>query len=471
MAQPVVFKNGVTLSLDSLRIILPAVVADASLYLTTALHGLTFDRDYLTLAALVAALCVLMIRLSPADPGQIHAAWAARAINVVSIFARWGMLIAALLAIGYVSKVSATYSRRVVLTWAIVTPVLLVLASLLLNQLTSRVLAYPANARRIVFAGVNDVSKLLADRLQQNPNLGMLVEGYFDDRSVDRLGANGGQPLLGRLPDLVPYLKEHLVDIIVIALPIRHIQRVVDLVDDLRDTTASIYYAPDIFVFDLIQARTLEIAGMPVIAMCETPFSGYRGLSKRVLDIACCVALLPVLIPVMLGIAALVWASSPGPVIFRQRRYGLDGRQIIVYKFRTMTVIEDGSQVTQVTRDDARVTPIGRVLRRYSLDELPQLINVLQGRMSLVGPRPHAVAHNEQYRKLVKGYMLRHKVFPGITGLAQINGCRGETAKIEQMEARVEYDLQYLRHWSLFLDVEILVTTAFQLLRGRQRAY
>ena len=168
--------------------------------------------------------------------------------------------------------------------------------------------------------------------------------------------------------------------------------------------------------------------------------------------------------------ALLVKLTSSGPVIFRQRRYGLDGQIIDVYKFRTMKVTEDGPIVQQATRDDERVTGIGRWLRRYSIDELPQLLNVLQGTMSLVGPRPHAVAHNEQYRRLIKGYMVRHKVPPGITGLAQVNGCRGETSRLEDMERRIEYDLDYLRHWSPTLDLRILMLTIVRVF-GDRKAY
>jgi putative colanic acid biosynthesis UDP-glucose lipid carrier transferase len=242
------------------------------------------------------------------------------------------------------------------------------------------------------------------------------------------------------------------------------------LLDDLRDTTASIYYVPDIFVFDLIQARSGEIQGIPVVAMCETPFYGYRGVAKRITDILFSVVILLMLLPVLAVVALMVKWSSPGPIIFKQRRYGLDGREIAVYKFRTMRVTEDGEQVRQATKSDARITPIGALLRRSSLDELPQLINVLQGRMSLVGPRPHAVAHNEEYRKLIKGYMIRHKVLPGITGLAQVNGCRGETARLEEMEARVNYDLDYLRHWSPMLDIKIILLTVVRLFRD-DKAY
>ena len=206
--------------------------------------------------------------------------------------------------------------------------------------------------------------------------------------------------------------------------------------------------------------------GVPLIALCETPFHGYRGVSKRMTDLILAWAILILAAPVMLLAAVLIKLTSPGPVIFKQRRYGLDGQEIIIYKFRTMSVMEDGDVIRQATQRDPRVTPLGRLLRRTSIDELPQLINVLQGRMSLVGPRPHAVSHNELYRKLIKGYMVRHKVAPGITGLAQVNGLRGETATVEQMEARLKYDLEYLRNWSLLLDLNILLKTLSIVARG-----
>jgi putative colanic acid biosynthesis UDP-glucose lipid carrier transferase len=204
--------------------------------------------------------------------------------------------------------------------------------------------------------------------------------------------------------------------------------------------------------------------------MCETPFYGYRGVTKRLTDIAFSASILLLTLPLFVAIALLVKISSPGPIIFKQRRYGLDGREIAVYKFRTMSVTEDGAKIRQASKSDSRITRIGRFLRRASLDELPQLINVLQGRMSLVGPRPHAIAHNEEYRKLIKGYMVRHKVLPGITGLAQVNGCRGETAQLEDMQARVNYDLDYLRYWTPMLDIKILVLTVFKVFRD-DKAY
>lgn len=188
---------------------------------------------------------------------------------------------------------------------------------------------------------------------------------------------------------------------------------------------------------------------------------------KRSTDIILAGLVLAFLSPVMSLIALGVKLSSPGPVFFKQSRYGLNGQHIIVYKFRSMTVMEDGHTVLQAKRNDSRVTKFGAFLRRTSLDELPQFINVLQGRMSIVGPRPHAVAHNEHYRKLISGYMLRHKVKPGITGWAQIHGLRGETDTLDKMKKRVEYDLQYLKIWSLGLDLRIILRTTLVFFQNR----
>jgi putative colanic acid biosynthesis UDP-glucose lipid carrier transferase len=219
-----------------------------------------------------------------------------------------------------------------------------------------------------------------------------------------------------------------------------------------------------------MQARFDNVGGMPVIAIRETPFMGLNSMIKRASDVVFGSIILVLLAPLMLSIAAAVKWTSPGPVIFRQRRYGLYGEEIMVYKFRSMWTLDDGARIEQARRDDARVTPVGRFLRRTSLDELPQFVNVLQGSMSIVGPRPHAVAHNEEYRKLIKGYMLRHKVKPGITGWAQVNGLRGETATLDKMEARIQYDLDYLRNWSVWLDLWIILKTV-RVILTRENAF
>ena len=462
-----VFRKGLAIGLVAVCQLLAApVLAVVSLRIFARIYAVPFDQYYVMLSVLIAAICVVLFDYQRDFSGVIGPP---RMPLSTGILLRWTLLIATLLIIGFATKLSAEFSRRTLLTWSLSTPIPLVFLHLGLRALRRRLLADPANARRVVFAGVNDVSLQLSGRLRAISELGMTVDGFFDDRSAERLGQDSSDTrMLGLLSELGAYVKTHRVDVIFVALPIRHVQRVMQLLDDLRDTTASIYYVPDIFVFDLIQARAGEIQGIPVVALCETPFAGYRGAIKRTMDIVIASGVLLALAPILAVIAAIVKITSPGPVVFRQRRYGLDGREIVVYKFRTMTVTEDGTEVTQAQKNDVRVTSVGRILRRYSLDELPQLVNVVQGRMSLIGPRPHAVAHNEQYRRLIKGYMVRHKVLPGITGLAQVNGCRGETSTLEEMQARIRFDLEYLRHWSVALDLRILFRTALQLLTDKK---
>jgi putative colanic acid biosynthesis UDP-glucose lipid carrier transferase len=264
---------------------------------------------------------------------------------------------------------------------------------------------------------------------------------------------------LGGLRDVANYVYAHGIHEVYITLPLGSQPRIVQLLEAVQGTTASLYFVPDVFGISIIQGRLQDMNGVPVVGICETPFTGTNALVKRVSDIFLAIIILVLISPVLAGVALGVKLSSPGPIIFRQKRNGLDGEEIVVYKFRSMRVMDNGAVVKQATKGDSRITPFGAFIRRTSLDELPQFINVLQGRMSIVGPRPHAVAHNEEYRRLIKAYMVRHKVKPGITGWAQVNGCRGETETIDKMQARVEYDLEYLRNWSLVLDLQIIIRT------------
>jgi Undecaprenyl-phosphate glucose phosphotransferase len=314
--------------------------------------------------------------------------------------------------------------------------------------------------------GANNISARLLTRIKSDPYLFMNIEGYFDDRIPERQQKDMNAPLLGKISDMVGYVRERHTNIVFICLSMSAQPRIVKLLDEIRDSTASVYFVPDVYIFDLIQSRFDDIHGIPVVAVLETPFLGIEIAIKRASDIVFASLILLVLMVPMLIIAAAVKLTSPGPIIFQQRRYGLNGEEIMVYKFRSMSVCEDGANVSQAQKNDKRVTPLGKVLRRTSLDELPQFINVLQGRMSIVGPRPHAVAHNELYRKLIKGYMLRHKVKPGITGWAQVNGSRGETEQIEKMEKRINLDIEYMRNWSLLLDVWIIVKTIRIVIKG-----
>jgi putative colanic acid biosynthesis UDP-glucose lipid carrier transferase len=461
MTEPVLIKRSFLIALIAiLQTVTSPMLAAASLYVVTRSWHISFAQSPATLTVTLILLFLVLIRPPRSLNSQLN--WRPHS-GALGIVLQWLLVLSVLLLIGYSTNVLRDYPSQAIVTWSLVTPVCMVLGTLSVRYIMRRLVLSAVHARRVIFAGYSRSSLNLARRLERDPALRLDVVGFFDDRAAERLNMETNTRLVGRLSDLAAFARERNVDVIFIALPMRHVKRVLDLLDDLRDTTASIYYVPDIFVFDLIQSRSSDLHGVPVVALCETPFYGYRGITKRLIDVSLSALFLVCTSPALLGIALLVKLSSPGPAIFRQRRYGLDGQEIIVYKFRTMTVTEDGVDVRQASRTDSRVTPIGRFLRRYSLDELPQLINVLQGRMSLVGPRPHAVAHNELYRKLIKGYMVRHKVLPGITGLAQINGARGETVTVEQMADRVKHDLNYLRHWSPMLDFKILLLTVIKI--------
>ncbi len=455
-----VFLKGTT-SMGMLAILwnfAPSLIAAVTLYACVTGFGEAFNEYEVALLGVVMGLGTLILRPSRDISSQFTSAKVSLALEMAT---RWAAMMFVLLLVGFLTRYTGYYTRRILMTWVIVTPVLVTIGCFTLLRWLRHLSRDATLQRRVLFAGCNETSLTLACQLKHNPHYGMSVVGFFDDRSAERLG-NPEATLLGSLRGLAPHVRQTGADIIFVALPIRHMQRVVELLDELRDTTASIYYVPDISAFDLIQARTARVGGIPVIAMCESPLF---GMGKRLTDIVLsATALLALGIPFLL-ISLLIRMSSPGPAIFKQRRYGLDGKEITVYKFRSMTVVEDGKEIRQASRNDSRITPIGAFLRRYSLDELPQLINVLQGRMSLVGPRPHAVAHNESYRRLIKGYMIRHKVLPGITGLAQVSGFRGETRELAQMEARVTCDLEYLRTWTLALDFKIMALTVLRMFR------
>jgi putative colanic acid biosysnthesis UDP-glucose lipid carrier transferase len=422
-------------------------------------YGAHFSRSLAALAVLTFLVASYVFNRS-----RRHSDLARSPVSTIysRIFLEWSCVVAILLFTAFAFKATALFSRIELTTWFMATPIALCLAHVL-RQRAHGMLANSAYAPRYIIVGANAVGFELHRRL---PRRGFM--GFFDFRSAERLAkVIDPEQLVGHCKDIAQFARVHGVTTIYIALPLSNVPRIGEMVRELRDTTASIYFVPDVFAFDLIQARLVEINGMPALSVCDTPFHGMDAVLKRATDLAVGTLALLFAAPLMLLAAIAVKLTSRGPVLFRQRRYGLNGEEIIVYKFRSMTVCEDGPIVTQATEDDHRVTPIGRILRRTSLDELPQLFNVLQGKMSLVGPRPHAIAHNELYRKLISGYMIRHKVRPGITGLAQVNGLRGETKTLERMQERVRYDLEYLSHWSPWLDLRIIVRTLGVLWRDR----
>jgi putative colanic acid biosynthesis UDP-glucose lipid carrier transferase len=390
----------------------------------------------------------------------------APALAVRDLLVGWVTVSGLLLFFGYATGYIDYFYRSTLVAWWCVAAAGL-MASHFLLLLAAPALRRLDGSSRALVAGINEPGLELARRLREDMYTSVEMLGFADDRQSARLAGADAQKRLGSIGELPQLVKRERADIVYLALPMTSQPRVLALLEALRDTTASVYFVPDMFVGDLIQGRIDSVSGMPVVAICDTPFAGVDAFIKRTSDIVLSLLILALIAPLLAGLAAAVKLSSPGPALFRQRRYGMAGEEVIVYKFRTMRVMEDGADIRQCACGDPRVTRLGGFMRRMSLDELPQFVNVLQGRMSIVGPRPHAVAHNEMYRKLINGYMLRHKVRPGITGWAQVNGWRGETDSLDKMRARVAYDLDYLRNWSLRLDLYIIARTIGAVLSGR----
>jgi putative colanic acid biosynthesis UDP-glucose lipid carrier transferase len=401
-------------------------------------------------------LCLLVFALT--FPGR-NRFWDRPLNAAVDIATSWLALLAILLLCAYATRSLMLFEPDIVLLWAVLTPVLLWFTYFSGRAVLRHQASQPANRRTAVVVGAGALGVKVAQAFRARGDIGLSFLGYFDDRADERVDPDAMKQRLGSLRQVAQYVREHGVHEVYITLPLGSQPRIVELLEQVQGTTASVFFVPDVFGISIIQGRLQDMNGVPVVGLCETPFTGTNRLVKRVEDVVLASIILVLIAPLLLAIAIGVKLSSPGPAIFRQRRNGLDGTEIVVWKFRSMRTQDDGAVVPQATKDDPRVTRFGAFIRRTSLDELPQFFNVLQGHMSIVGPRPHAVAHNEQYRQLIKAYMVRHKVKPGITGWAQIHGHRGETDTIEKMQARVEYDLEYLRNWSLGLDLQIIART------------
>lgn len=435
----------------------------ALLWVCATAYAVDFSEPFQVLAVLGASFSFLMLGrfdlLAPWRMGR-------RGSVGTQVLLSWALIIGLLLFIAYVAKASAAISRVVFIAWTLLTPVGLLLLNLTLRSFARWFAPYMLARRRAVIVFANESAQVLADSLSRSEQYSLL--GYFDDRSDLRLGRFAAMAShLGRLADAKSYVMEHAIDVVFVMISNHGIARSMSLMDELGDTTASLYLVPDIALYDLVNAEPSEVEGVQVLRVAESPMYGVDGLYKLVFDFVVSAVALLLLSPALLLIAIAVKLDSPGPVLYKQLRYGLNGQAFRVFKFRTMLISDAEDKIVQASQNDARVTKLGRFLRRTSIDELPQLWNILRGDMSLVGPRPHAVKHNEQYRREVRHYMLRHKVKPGLTGWAQVNGLRGETAQLDRMEQRVRYDLEYIRRWSPMFDIRIILRTLAIIWRDR----
>ncbi|WP_210397621.1 undecaprenyl-phosphate glucose phosphotransferase [Motiliproteus sediminis] len=375
----------------------------------------------------------------------------------------WTSLFAVLALLAVLTKTSEEYSRLWFGYWYVSGLLGLVLSRFLMRGFLGFIRENGLNSRRIVIVGADELGQRVATTLLTENWIGLQVAGFFtDDESPSLSTFLRPIPILGDLQACPEYVRCEKIDQVWICLPLEEEKRMRTLFQSLDDVPVDLRFVPDIFGFQLINHSVSEIAGLPVIDLSASPMDGIHRVLKAIEDRVLAAIILLLISPVLAAIALAIKATSPGPVIFKQRRYGINGEMIKVYKFRSMTVQDNGAVVKQAQKNDARITPLGAFLRRTSLDELPQFFNVLQGRMSIVGPRPHAVAHNEEYKGLIGGYMKRHLVKPGITGWAQINGWRGETDTLDKMEKRVEFDLYYIENWSLWFDLKIIFLTIFK---------
>ena len=412
-------------------------------------HGQVLDRAVMLLSIMVMLLVF---------PGT-NRFYETRLNALVDIVVAWATVLTILMLCGFATKSFRFFDSSVLIWWAVVTPTAQYAAVLIGGYVMRRHARHPDARRPALVIGAGTLGAKVAHILQGRRPFGHDFIGHLEDRDATRCAPATAEHIVGRISDALDCIERHKVKEVYITLPLSAQPRIEKLIADLHDTAVSIYFVPDVAGVNVIQGRMRNMDGVPVVSLLESPFVGINGLAKRASDIVLASLILVLIAPVLLAVAIGVKRSSPGPIVFKQRRNGVDGKEILVYKFRSMRVMENGGKVTQATKGDPRVTPFGAFIRRTSLDELPQFINVLQGRMSIVGPRPHAVAHNEQYRELVQAYMLRHKVKPGITGWAQVNGYRGETDTLDKMIGRVEYDIDYLRNWSLTMDLRIIAKT------------
>ena len=442
---------------DPLVVIIASVIAYGIRFSFNELH-LPIDYRFLILFSLLCTILVFPLF-------NLYGSWRGQSLTkqARAIILAWFSVVLLMIIILFSLKISSEYSRLWLGWWMVLGLVFLLAFRLCIYGFLQHQRKQGRNYRRVVIFGAGDLGKKLILHTTSSPWSGFKIEALFDDayRNIDSLV--NGYKVIGGANEIEAYLEKNRIDEVWIALPLRAEQRVKDILYALRHQTVNIKLIPDIFGFQLLNHSMTEIVGLPAVNLSDTPMGGSNQLVKALEDRILALLILVLISPLLLLISLAIKVSSKGPVLFKQKRHGWDGNVINVYKFRTMKVhSEFDGKITQARKGDSRITKLGAFLRRTSLDELPQFYNVLQGRMSIVGPRPHAIEHNEQYKDQVDQYMLRHMVKPGITGWAQVNGFRGETDTLVKMKNRVEHDLYYIEHWSLWFDLKIIWMTLFK---------
>lgn len=437
---------------------LDATIPVLILYLINLVYINSWSDKYQVLGILGGLLLVIF-----SQGTGVYSQWRGRTLfaGFKLVIQAWLFTWLALLMIAFLFKDSSHFSRIVIASWAIATPATLFFYRLIIRSSMGYFRSHGVYSTRVAIIGAGELGQRLAETLNSAKMLGYTPIAFFDYDESKQNKSFHGIPVSGTIEEFINrghYSNDF--DEIYITLPLRAEQKIKEILNALADSTVTVKFIPDCFAFDLLHSRITDIGGIPIISVYDSPLNTLTNrVFKRLEDFILSLIILIIISPFLLSISILVKSTSRGPIIFKQKRYGLNGKEINIYKFRTMTVTENSNDIIQAKKGDHRFTSIGAFLRKTSLDELPQFFNALTGRMSIVGPRPHAKAHNEQYRKQIPKYMLRHTVKPGITGWAQINGWRGETDTLNKMEKRVEFDLYYIDNWSVWMDIKIILLT------------
>ena len=450
--------------LDIFKWIVDGVLIVLTLALARQLHGLIWgeklfwDEKY-TLLAITAVIIFYVV----AKINDLYTSSRYRILTqeITPLLVAWFIVVAVLLLLGYMLKISHEYSRVVLGLWFVVTPVSLILWRFVLKSTLGYFRSKGYNTRRVVIIGDSECAQRLAANIRDKSWIGLKFQGFI---TVDAQHQDSDH--LGDLNTLYEMIRRKGIEVVYIALPMHQYDEIDDILTVLSDTTVATFLAPYCDYPGMMQGQWVTIGDTPTVSIIESRVIGLNAWNKRLEDVLVAAAAVIMTAPLMLLIVIAIKLDSSGPVFYKQKRYGINGREILVWKFRSMKVVESDQEFKQAQRDDDRITAVGKRLRNTSLDEIPQFFNVLAGDMSIVGPRPHAVAHNEEYRKLIRGYMQRHIIKPGMTGLAQIKGFRGETDTQEKMEQRVKYDMEYLHNWSIWLDLKIILLTPIVLYKS-----
>lgn len=447
---------------SKLQRLLDITVIEGLLFLFTYLKGIQDITHYYYPAAITPVLMWFVYSNS-----GVYQKFSDDVSRTLKVLWAWTKVVGILIIWAFVTKVSEEFSREVIISWFAAGAVIQVAIHIGINYFIRSYKVKHHEDVISVIVGNSQLGSYLTEHINNNPWITSKIIGVICDSNKDDEWHMKDLPRLGDLAHLRHLVEKHQVRRVYFALPMRTSYQIRDMQLQLLDLNIDIVWAPDISGLHMVSPSVKEIGGVPLYYLSESPLVEGARLSKMLLDKTLSVIALILFSPVLIAAAIAVKVSSPGPVFFRQERHGLDGKIIQVLKFRSMKVHEEqNGQVTQATVGDARVTTVGAFLRKTSIDELPQLFNVLKGDMSLVGPRPHAKAHNEFYTSKIQAYMSRHRILPGMTGLAQVNGFRGETDTLEKMEKRVEFDLAYINSWSIWLDIKIMIKTVITLFSG-----